>query len=199
MSTRFWKTYRRAILACAALAGLLLVWTALPTGAQLPLAEPRPDPVITLPVVSMNSTLRLAGAYASAQKGPLVAPPLIEGRLLLIHPNGSFSVFGPFPIQVLQNLKDAPRTFALRAEIKLETLNFFDVGDVGGAVLSLRTVNTQQGDGMATGSGAGVRGFWTAGVYVEETSAAGTPLFSSYAAWLAEPRPDPIFGIPLLP
>ncbi len=192
MSTPSRKAYRRAILACAVLAGLLLAWAALPTGAQLPLAEPRPDPVITLPAVSMNSTLRLAGAYASAQKGPLVAPPVIEGRLLLIHPNGSFSLFGPFPIQVIQNLKDAPNMFALRAEIKLETLNFFAAGEVGGAVLSLRTVNAQQGNRLA-------RGLWTAGVYVEEVSAVGTPLFSSYAAWLAEPRPDPIFAIPVLP
>ena len=178
--------------------GLLLAvaWVATRVEAQgpiLPLAEPRPDPVVTLPAVSMSSTLRLAGAYVSAQKGSLpTIPPVIEGRLLLIHPNGSFGVFGPFPINVIQNLKDAPNTFALRAEIKLESLNFFGVGDVGGAVLSLHTMNTQQGSGLA-------RGFWTAGVYVEETSAVGTPLFSSYAAWLAEPRPDPVSGIPLLP
>ncbi len=195
---------KRQLMACTLLGLLLAVaWVATKVEAQgpiLPLAEPRPDPVITLPVVSMNSTLRLAGVYTSAQEGSLpTIPPVIEGRLLLIHPNGSFGVFGPFPINVIQNLKDAPNTFALRAEIKLESLNFFAASDVGGAVLSLHTMSTQQGNGMATGSGAGARGFWTAGVYVEETSAAGTPLFSSYAAWLAEPRPDPIFGIPILP
>ena len=175
---------------------LAVAWVATKVEAQgpiLPLAEPRPDPVVTLPAVSMNSTLRLAGAYTSAQKGfQPITPPVLEGHLLLIHPNGSFGVFGPFPINVIQNLKDAPNTFALHAEIKLESLNFFGAGDVGGAVLSLHTMNTQLGSGLAGG-------FWTAGVYVQETSAVGAPLFSSYAAWLAEPRPDPVSGIPLLP
>ncbi len=188
---------KRKLIAWMLLGMLLAVaWVATKVEAQgpiLPLAEPRPDPVITLPAVSMNSTLRLAGAYMSAQKGSLpTIPPVIEGRLLLIHPNGSFGVFGPFLINVIQNLKDAPNTFALHAEIKLESLNFFGAGDVGGAVLSLHTMDTQEGGGLA-------RGFWTAGVYVDESSATGTPLFSSYAAWLAEPRPDPISGIPLLP
>lgn len=177
-----------------AVAAMLLVWALKPAQAQIMGDLPT---VVLLPAVSMNSTLRLAGVYTSAE--PIeekvsfpMTPPVIEGRLLLIHPNGSFSVFGPFPINVSQNLKDAPNMFALHAEIKLESLNFFGAGDVGGAVLSLHTMNTQHRNGVA-------RGFWTAGVYVEETSAVGTPLFSSYAAWLAEPRPDPISRIPQLP
>lgn len=172
------------------LMGLLLfvVWLASGVEAQgpiLPLAEPRPDPIIFLPVVTNDATVRLSGLYMASPANLIQGAPVIEVRLRLIHENAILDG-NPIFIKVIEN-KAVPGLYAFHMVLTLDQYGFFDVGDLGAAAISLRA-------GNSASSGA-MRGYMTAGVYVEETSAV-NPLFAPYAAWLAEPRPDPVFSLP---
>ncbi len=173
------------------LMGLLLfvLWVNSGVEAQgpiLPLAEPRPDPIVFLPAATKDAILRLSGIYTTTQFSPVATPPVIEVRLHLIDPNGRWHVTNPSFIKVIEN-QAAPGQFAFHMVLTLDQYGFFGAGEVGAAAISLRANNSAV-------SGA-LRGYMTAGVYVEETSAV-NPLLAPYAAWLAEPRPDPVFSLP---
>ncbi len=169
------------------LVAVALGWTVGRSRAQgpsplLPLAEPRPDPILLIPAVTKDSLLRVSGTFECSQGRQACAAPLVGGHLRMWNSTSFFDVFTDIPLTVVES-KAAAGRFGFTGMIQLS--DFLPAAGFGVGSASV-TINRSQ------------RGSYTAGVYVEETSAA--PMLSPYVVGLAEPRPDPILQIgPLLP
>ena len=138
---------------------------------------------IPIPVVSAGSVLHLSGTYFCATRLGACRPPEFALRLRLMNSKGFFDVFTNNPVTVMAN-KKTPGVYMLSADVSLAGTNGLIPGWWGAAGLTL-----------SVAAPAAARRQLTAGVFVEETSAVGNPLFQSYVTWLAEPRPDPIFQL----
>ena len=172
------------VLPVVALAVTVLLWSLKPAEAQIMGSLPTIWD-IPIPAVSAGSVLRMSGTYVCGAKPNDCVPPLIEARLRLIHPNGFFDVTDRASLVVNAN-KKLPGVFTFHAVMPVGNTGFFQPGELGAGGLTLAITDF---------NGHRNQAHLTAGVYVEETSAAGKPLFASYSTWLAEPRPDPSLGL----
>jgi len=180
--TRNWSSAALGAMVIAGGLGLVTAWARPGQAQPTPplLAEPRPDPVLLVPVATASTSMRAVGTlsvqgfYADTPG----ATPTVMGRLMLWDDTGAASQFR-VAFSVAPD-KTRPGTFVFSTVLQTSEL----LGDSPGFRSGRLTLD-------CTNCGRGA--FLTAGVYVEETSA--VPLFAPYIAGLAEPRPDPIFQV----
>jgi len=135
-------------------------------------------PTVEMPIVTKNTVMRVSGTFRRSAKVPLI---VIAGRLQIVDGTSNTASFFDVFFDVIPD-KSFPNLFAFRTVIKLSELGVDLVGD-GNASLTLDALSKNLIP----------LGYFTAGVYVEETSAQFVP----YVSWLAEPRPDPVLPLPL--
>ena len=178
---------RETIHACVAFAlAAIVVSGASPVGAQIPpaLADPRPDPLLLMPVVTTDTQLRVAGVVMTPVKSARnsITPalvgttPTVMGRLTMFLPDGTPL---SFPV-AFQSVPDplGPHRTGFMGIIKTSEL----IGEVPtntGAILTLDCTNCPRGSRLG------------ADVYVEEISPIQQrPSFVPYFVGLVDAKTD---------